>query len=74
VVLPAGEFMMGSPPGEMGRSDNEGPQHRVTIDYQLAIGRYPVMFAEYDHFCEMTGQRKPVDERHRGNRRRAQVC
>ena len=27
--IPPGEFMMGSPPDEPGRPDNEGPQHRV---------------------------------------------
>lgn len=47
VVLPAGEFLMGS---EVGRYDNEGPQHRVQIGYRLAIGRYPVTFEEWDAY------------------------
>lgn len=29
--IPAGVFMMGSPPDESGRHDNEGPRHRVDI-------------------------------------------
>ena len=50
VVIPAGSFLMGSPPrDEKGRS-YERPQHRVTIGTRFAIGRYPVTFAEYDHF------------------------
>lgn len=31
VVLPAGSFLMGSLPGEQARSEDEGPQHWVTI-------------------------------------------
>ena len=62
VVIPAGSFLMGSPPGEKGRRDGEGPQHRVTIGYRFAVGRYPVTFAEYDHFCKVTGRKKPEDQ------------
>jgi formylglycine-generating enzyme required for sulfatase activity len=28
VLIPAGQFLMGSPPDEKGRYDFEGPQHR----------------------------------------------
>ncbi|MGB7990858.1 MAG: TIR domain-containing protein, partial [Candidatus Methylophosphatis roskildensis] len=31
VVIPAGRFLMGSPPEEPERSDDEGPQHEVRI-------------------------------------------
>jgi formylglycine-generating enzyme required for sulfatase activity len=55
VALPAGEFLMGSPEGDM------APQHRVVIGHRYAIGRYPVTFAEYDHFCEATSRKKPHD-------------
>jgi len=60
VVLPAGSFVMGSPAGEAGRRDNEGPQRLVTIA-GFAIGRYPVTFAEYDHFCDATRRKTPND-------------
>jgi formylglycine-generating enzyme required for sulfatase activity len=30
--IPPGRFLMGSPDGEAGRLDNEGPQHEVTIE------------------------------------------
>jgi formylglycine-generating enzyme required for sulfatase activity len=50
VVIPAGSFMMGSPPSEFGRFYNEGPQHRVTIDYNFAIGKFPVTRTEYERF------------------------
>ena len=57
VVLPAGSFLMGSPEGEAGRRENEGPQRQVDVA-SFAIGRYPVTFDEYDHFCEAMGNRK----------------
>jgi formylglycine-generating enzyme required for sulfatase activity len=54
VVIPAGRFLMGSPEGEAGSSDDERPQHEVTIAHPFALGRYPVTFGEYDQFCEKT--------------------
>jgi formylglycine-generating enzyme required for sulfatase activity len=43
VVVPAGEFIMGSDDFE-----NEKPAHRVTIDRPFAIGRFSVTFDEWD--------------------------
>ncbi len=60
VVIPAGSFMMGSPAGEKGRSDDER-QHRVPIKQAFAMGKYEVTFAEYDRFAEATGREKPED-------------
>ena len=48
VVVPAGSFMMGSAPDEEGRDNDEGPVHRVTIAKPFAVGKYEVMFAEWD--------------------------
>jgi formylglycine-generating enzyme required for sulfatase activity len=48
VVVPAGEFMMGSPDGEDGRRSDEGPVHRVWVRQPFAIGRYEVTFDEWD--------------------------
>jgi formylglycine-generating enzyme required for sulfatase activity len=62
VVLPAGEFLMGSPEGEQGRGPYEGPQHRVRIARPFAIARYPLTFAEYDRFCAATGRSEPDDQ------------
>ena len=39
---------MGSPASEAGRGVGEGPHHRVTIGYSLAVGVYEVTFAEWD--------------------------
>jgi formylglycine-generating enzyme required for sulfatase activity len=62
VVVPAGEFVMGSPDTEGDRYDDEGPQHRVTFANGFAIGRYPVTFDEYDRFCDARRRRKPDDQ------------
>jgi formylglycine-generating enzyme required for sulfatase activity len=47
VVVPAGEFMMGSPESEVGRGSNEGPQHKVAIR-SFAMGKFEVTFAQWD--------------------------
>jgi formylglycine-generating enzyme required for sulfatase activity len=43
VVLPAGEFMMGSDD-----YDEEGPRHKVTIRQPFAVGKFEVTFAEWE--------------------------
>src|SRR5262245_29640144 len=48
IVVPAGEFVMGSPATESGRYHNEGPQHKVTIARPFAVGRFEIMFDEWD--------------------------
>jgi formylglycine-generating enzyme required for sulfatase activity len=60
VVLPAGEFLMGSPESEEGRNDDEGPQRRVKISTRFAMSRYPVTVEQYRRFVEAT------DRRHEG--------
>jgi len=67
VRIPAGEFNMGSPVGESGRRDNEGPQHRVKISepfymlttevtqqqYIQIMGQNPSFFKGADNPVEM---------------------
>jgi formylglycine-generating enzyme required for sulfatase activity len=48
VVIPAGEFMMGSPRTEEGRYPNEGPQHLITIAQPFAVSKFAVTFADWD--------------------------
>ena len=48
VVVPAGAFVMGSPPDEEGRDGDEGPERRVTIEKPFAVGVHEVTFAEWD--------------------------
>ena len=46
VVVPAGRFMMGSPPGQ--GWDNEHPQHEVTIAKPFAVSKFEVTFDQWD--------------------------
>jgi formylglycine-generating enzyme required for sulfatase activity len=48
VVIPAGEFTMGSPASERGRSDDEEPQHRVVFAKPFAVAKFEVTFADWD--------------------------
>ena len=48
VVVPAGEFMMGSPADESDHYDNEGPLHKVTIARPLAVSKFEVTFEQWD--------------------------
>jgi formylglycine-generating enzyme required for sulfatase activity len=48
IVVPAGSFMMGSPETKEGRSDEEGPQHEVTIARPFAVSEFDVTFDEWD--------------------------
>ncbi len=47
VPIPGGEFVMGSPEGEEGRNDDEGPQHKVRIE-PFWMGKCEVTWDEYD--------------------------
>ena len=64
VVVPAGSFKRGSPSGEPGRDDDEGPVHVVRIATPFAVGVYAVTFAEWDACVEAggCGGYSPADE------------
>ena len=55
VVIPAGEFLMGSPEDEKDRRKHEGPQHRVVIPVPFALGKCAVTFDEFDYFVRESG-------------------
>jgi len=70
VWLPKGEFLMGSTQED--GWDFEHPQHRVHIDYELAVGKYPVTFEEWDRYAAEAGHRK-LDDRGWGRGRRPAI-
>ena len=62
VVIPAGEFMMGSPDSEEGRSRDEGPQHKVTVARPFALGRYALTVAEFGRFVAANGYKTEAEQ------------
>jgi formylglycine-generating enzyme required for sulfatase activity len=48
VLIPAGKFLMGSPPSEEGRRANEGPEHEVTISKPFYMGAYEVTQGQFE--------------------------
>lgn len=61
VGIPAGKFVMGSPAGEPGRFDSEGPQRVVTVK-AFALAKYDVSSDEFLAFLRATGYRpKPCN-------------
>ena|GEM_PF-1072229 len=64
-LIPAGEFMMGSPGSEIWRNPDEGPQHRVKISRPFYMGVYEVT---QDEFAQIMGF-NPSSFSDRGKRR-----
>lgn len=55
-VIPAGDAVIGSPPGEVGRGHDEPVQHPARQEHPLAIGVFEVTISEWaacvrDHAC-----------------------
>jgi len=47
VLIPAGEFLMGSPKSDPDHNDDEGPQRKVTISKPFYMGIYEVTQAQW---------------------------
>lgn len=65
VEIPAGSFCMGSPPSEVGRFEDEGPQHRVTVQ-GFWMGKYEVTQEQWQAVMgvnpsEFIGDNLPVE-------------
>ena len=66
VLIPAGTFLMGSPENEEGRSDDESPQHRVTVA-PFYMGKYSVTQAQWEAVMgnnpsNFKGANRPVEQ------------
>ena len=59
VWIEPGKFVMGSPPLEHDREDNEGPQHEVAISRGFWLGKYEIAQAQWEsvmHNAPWSGQ------------------
>ena len=64
-AIPGGTFMMGSPENEIGRSDDESPQHQVTVP-SLFMGKYQLTQEQYQAIMgsnpsNYKGENRPVE-------------
>lgn len=65
VKIPGGTFTMGSPSTELRRSDDEGPQHEVTVP-TFYLGKYPVTQGQWEAVMgsnpsQFKGANRPVE-------------
>ena len=58
VYIPPGEFMMGSPPDEKGRQEDEGPQHLVQITKGFYMGIYEVTQDQWQKIMKKTARKQ----------------
>jgi formylglycine-generating enzyme required for sulfatase activity/class 3 adenylate cyclase len=57
VVIPTGEFTMGSSANQPGHEPDETPVRKVAMTARIAVARYPVTVEEFDTFITVTGYR-----------------
>ena len=61
VQIPPGRFIMGSPEKELRRSEEEGPQHEVTLEYSFFMGKYPVTQAQWQEVAGLPQVNRKLD-------------
>ncbi|MFN6513882.1 MAG: SUMF1/EgtB/PvdO family nonheme iron enzyme [Nostoc sp. CreGUA01] len=67
VSIPGGTFMMGSPPAEEGRRDDEAPQHQVTVPrffmgkYEITQVQYQAIMGSNPSYFHSNGANRPVE-------------
>jgi formylglycine-generating enzyme required for sulfatase activity len=57
VVVPAGSFLMGSPPDEPERGTNEGPVHGVVIAKPFGVARHAVTNEQFAAFVDASSHK-----------------
>ncbi|HII01409.1 TPA: formylglycine-generating enzyme family protein [Methanosarcinaceae archaeon] len=56
ILVPAGEFLMGSPETEAGRQADENPLHTVRLEKPFYLGKYEVNRAQWYEVMELAGE------------------
>jgi formylglycine-generating enzyme required for sulfatase activity len=62
VLIPAGEFEMGSPADKEGHVFDESPVHRVRITKPFYLGQYEVTLGEFLKFYHATGYKTDAEK------------
>ena len=65
-LIKPGKFPMGSPEEEVGRKENEGPQHEVEITKAFYMGAYPVTKGQFAAFVKDDGYITDAEKDGRG--------
>jgi len=60
VKIPGGTFLMGSPETEEGHTENESPQHQVTVQ-PFFMGKYPVTQVQWQAIANLPQINKRLD-------------
>jgi formylglycine-generating enzyme required for sulfatase activity len=55
IVIPTGSFQMGAPDNEVGREDDETPQHEVIIGKGFALSRTSITVGQFREFVRASG-------------------
>ena len=61
VVIPAGQFTMGSPTNEEGHRDDEDPQRTVIITNGFAMGQTEITVGQFREFVKAVGYRTDAE-------------
>jgi formylglycine-generating enzyme required for sulfatase activity/serine/threonine protein kinase len=67
MLIPAGEFMMGSPDSDKDANSNEKPQHRVRITRPFYLGATEVTRGQFRRFVDEAGYQTEAKKNGKGN-------
>jgi formylglycine-generating enzyme required for sulfatase activity len=62
VLVPAGEFLMGSPDNDKEAGNNERPRHQVRITRPFYLGAYEVTRGQFRHFVDDAGYQTEAEK------------